>query len=358
VLYCKTPFTQISDERLEFKGVFPDIVQDCLKLPKELRPLLSEHITKCIEYNVPEGKQNRGISVVASYRLLASPDQLTQENIRLACVLGWTVEFLQAFFLVADDMMDASEMRRGKPCWYKQPHVGLSAINDGILLEACIHSILRTHFRDKSYYMDLVELMLEIIRKTSWGQSLDMMTAETFKQKQGSSDCLDHFTMDRYKAIVKYKTSYYSFYLPVALAMRMAGVTDEKCYSMAERILLDMGLFFQIQDDYLDCYGDPKETGKLGTDIQDAKCSWLIAVALQRAHGNKSDIAARYGSVKPEDVDWVKQFYNKQGLKKVYAKFEEESYGDLQESIQQLGTHNIPQQVFHNYLSRLYKREK
>ena len=65
--------------------------------------------------------------------------------------------------------------------------------------------------------------------------------------------------------------------------MQISGVTDDEAYKAAERILIPMGEYFQIQDDFLDCYADPEVLGKVGTDILDNKCSWVINTALQHA---------------------------------------------------------------------------
>ena len=74
-------------------------------------------------------------------------------------------------------------------------------------------------------------------------------------------DCPSEHSHFRHHLIVVYKTAFYSFYLPVALAMRMAGVKDEAAYKQALDILIPLGEYFQIQDDYLDCYGTPEQIG-------------------------------------------------------------------------------------------------
>ncbi|KAK3551257.1 hypothetical protein QTP70_013970 [Hemibagrus guttatus] len=241
-------------------------------------PVLADALSRLkevLQYNATGGKRNRGLSVIGSLRELIPPIKLSPEEVERALLVGWCIELLQAFFLVADDIMDASVTRRGQPCWYKKEGIGLDAINDAFLLEGSIYRLLRRHCRGQPYYVHLLELFTETSFQTELGQALDLMTAPPNKID------LHRFTMDRYKAIVKYKTAFYSFYLPVAAAMYMAGIDSEVEHNNAKHILLEMGEFFQIQDDYLDCYGDPAVTGKIGTDIQDNKCSWLVVTALR-----------------------------------------------------------------------------
>lgn len=116
-----------------------------------------------------------------------------------------------------DDIMDNSTVRRGRPCWYLVQNLGTKAINDGFLLTECLFQILRKNFISQPYYHTIVELFHDIILKTHLGQHLDTHTA------MEKPEDLNKFTMARYNYIVNYKTSYYSFVFPIALALHMVS---------------------------------------------------------------------------------------------------------------------------------------
>merc|ERR1719316_1948718 len=106
---------------------------------------------------------NRGLAAMACRATLAEArgKKLTDRERCQSAALGWCIEFLQAFFLVADDIMDASITRRGQPCWYRRDEVQLIAINDAFILETCVYKILKRYFGDESYYNQLLDLMIE-----------------------------------------------------------------------------------------------------------------------------------------------------------------------------------------------------
>ncbi|KAL0600833.1 Farnesyl pyrophosphate synthase [Plecturocebus cupreus] len=213
---------------------------------------------------------------------------------------------LQQPSLWADDIMDSFLTCQGQMCWYQKPDVGLEAINDAILLEACIYPLLKLYCQEQPYYLNLIELFLQSSYQTEIWQILDLITAP-----QGNVD-LGRFTEKRYKSIVKDKTAFYSFYLPVAVAMYMAGIDGKKEHANAKKILLEMREFFQIQNDYLDLFGNPSVTGKVGTDIQDNKCSWLI-------------LKENYGQKEAKKVALVKALYEELDLPAMFLQHAEDS---------------------------------
>lgn len=342
-----------AQEKQNFLQCFPEIIKvltDNVEHPEIEEAIV--RLKQVLQYNVIGGKHQRGLMVLVALRALTEPRKLDAASVRRALVVGWCVELLQSFFLVMDDIMDSSTTRRGQLCWYRKPGIGLDAINDGLLIEACVFRLLKHYCREQPYYLNLVELFLQSTYQTEIGQTLDLIAGP-----QGKVD-LSRFTEKRYKTIVKYKTSFYTAYLPVAAAMYMVGIDGEKEHATAKKILMEIGEFFQIQDDYLDLFGDPNVTGKIGTDIQDNKCSWLVVQCLQRASPEQRQILQEnYGQKEAEKVARVKALYEELGLPSVYAQLQEDSYSHIRALIGELAP-PLPPAIFLELAHRCYKRRK
>lgn len=293
------------------------------------------------------------MSVPDSVSLLLSRP-LTEEEYFQAATLGWMVELLQAFFLVSDDIMDSSITRRGKPCWYRQEGVGMVAINDAFMLESAIYTLLKKHFRSHPCYVDMLELFHETTLQTELGQLCDLLTAPEDVVN------LDNFSLEKYSFIVIYKTAYYSFYLPVVLALQMLNIATPKNLKQAEDILIPMGEYFQVQDDYLDNFGLPEHIGKIGTDIMDNKCSWLVNQALKIATPEQRKILEdHYGKKDSAHEAEVKKLYNDLQLEKLYQAYEEKSVEDLKTKVSKIDeSEGLKKEIFDAFLSKIYKRSK
>lgn len=309
-----------------------------------------------LEYNTPLGKLNRGLSVVDTYCILngTTATELDDEKYNKVALLGWCIELLQAYFLVADDMMDQSKTRRGQPCWYLRDGVGNIAINDSFMLEGAIYVLLKKHFRQDLYYVDLLDLFHEVTFQTELGQLLDLVTAD-----EEHVD-LSKFSLDKHSFIVIFKTAYYSFYLPVALLMYMTGISSEEDLKQVRDILIPLGEYFQIQDDYLDCFGTPEQIGKIGTDIKDNKCSWVVNQALLKATPEQRQLLDdNYGRKDDESEAKCKKLFSDMGIDKTYEAYEEEIVSKLRKQIEQVDeSRGLKKEVLTAFLEKVYKRSK
>ncbi|KAI1335205.1 terpenoid synthase [Xylariaceae sp. FL0016] len=339
----------------EFESVFPKLEEDLLAWAKQynLPQSQMEWYKKSLEVNAMGGKCNRGMSVPDSVSLLLNRP-LNQDEYFQAAALGWMIELLQAFFLVSDDIMDGSITRRGKPCWYRQEGVGMTAINDAFMLEAAIYTLLKKHFKTHPAYVDMIELFHEVTLQTELGQLCDLLTAPEEVVN------LDNFSLEKYTFIVIYKTAYYSFYLPVALALHMLNVATPKNLKQSEDILIAMGEYFQVQDDYLDNFGLPEHIGKIGTDIMDNKCSWLVNQALKLATPEQRKILEdHYGRKDKKHEAEIKKLYNEMNLEQVYIDYEEKRVGEIREMISKIDEGDgLKKSVFEAFLAKIYKRSK
>lgn len=84
--------------------------------------------------------------------------------------------------------------------------------------------------------------------------------------------------------------------------MILADIDEMPCISP---VLTEIGLYFQMQDDFIDCFGDPEVTGKIGSDIQEGKCTWLLVQLLDES----SNLETVLNDYKEMKADHFKEKY-------------------------------------------------
>ena len=100
--------------------------------------------------------------------------------------------------------------------------------------------------------------------------------------------------------------------------------------------MLILGEFFQVQDDYLDFYGNPETTGKIGTDIEEGKCTWLALKFLEKASAEQKEIFEKnIGNPKARNI--IAELYKEAKLGEEFSAYQSEfkvNYYDAIEKVE------------------------
>eukprot|EP01083_Nonionella_stella_P055004 145186_1 len=308
------------------------------------------------------GKLLRGLLHILSFKLLRESKQkrnFCENDAHNALIMCLIIEALQSYFLVMDDIMDQSLTRRGVPCWYKHANVALKAVNDGPVIESLIFWLIHHRLVADQCIVDRLDrLIRKTIIQTQFGQMIDLELTSDAK------DLKTMYTLKRYETIAKFKTSYYTFYCPYAAALYLAGYNDDAneqellLFYICEQLSLRLGINFQIVDDYLDVYGDYKVMGKIGTDIEDFKCSWLLVQAIRLCNDKQYQILHdNYGGNDDKSIQRIKDLYNQLDLSKVYHEWEQKAHSDAMCLVESVGD-ALPKHMFTVIMKKLYKRNK
>ncbi|PWA98125.1 chrysanthemyl diphosphate synthase [Artemisia annua] len=127
---------------------------------------------------------------------------------------------------------------------------------------------------------------------------------------------------------------------------------------LAKDVLIEIGIYYQVQNDYLDIFGEPNVFGKTGTDIEECKCSWLIVKAMELANEEQKKILnENYGMKDPEKVAKVKELYHTLNLEGAYEDYESNIYAELIKSIEALPSKAV-QAVLKSCPGKIYKGHK
>lgn len=213
-------------------------------------------------------------------------------NAKEAYDAALAVEVFHNFTLIHDDIMDSAPIRRGKETVHKKWD-----LNTGILSGDAMMIVALQCF--ESYEPIIFKKLVQLFNKTGLevceGQQLDI-----------DFETRNDVTIDGYIKMITYKTS-----VLVAAAMKMGAIianATEKDTVSIYNFGLNLGIAFQLQDDYLDTFGDSATFGKqIGGDIIANKKTFLYLKCLQIANENdKNKLLSLYNS-KQESTEKVQE---------------------------------------------------
>ena len=212
------------------------------------------------------------------------------------------VEVFHNFSLIHDDIMDDAPLRRGNETVHEKWN-----INTGILSGDAMLILAYQYFEEyePKVFRELAKLFSKTALEVCEGQQYDV-----------DFETRDDVTIAEYLKMIEYKTA-----VLVGAAMKMGAIvaeTSEENKNLIYDFGLNLGLAFQLQDDYLDAFGDPETFGKqVGGDIIENKKTYLYLKAFEFAAPSDKQQLTQLFSIHLEDnfekINTVKNIFNTSG---------------------------------------------
>ncbi|MBO5233595.1 MAG: polyprenyl synthetase family protein [Prevotella sp.] len=257
------------------------------------------------------------------------------------------LETFHNFTLLHDDVMDNADVRRGKPTVHKKWNENTAILSgDNMLVLAFKWMQQCPSDKMPAVLGTFTDTAIEIDE----GQQLDI----DFEER-------DDVREEEYIEMIRLKTS-----VLLACAVKIGAIMADAPKEDAENIYKfgeAIGLSFQLQDDYLDVYGNPEVFGKaIGGDITSNKKTYMLINALNKAEGaEKKELEQWIGAKdfdRDEKVKAVTRIYNSLGIDKMAKAKMEQYYNDAIAFLDKINVPESRKQALRDYADSMMKREK
>ncbi|MEP2237621.1 MAG: polyprenyl synthetase family protein [Maribacter sp.] len=250
---------------------------DSKKITKEPRNLY-EPITYILGLG---GKRLRPVLVLMTAEIFKS-------DFKNALDAALAIEVFHNFSLVHDDIMDDAPVRRGQTTVHEKWDVNTGILSgDAMLIMA--YQLFENY--EPNVFRDLAKLFSKTALEVCEGQQYDV-----------DFETRDDVMLPEYLKMIEYKTA-----VLVAAALKMGAIVAGAPEAAQEQMYnfgLNLGIAFQLQDDYLDVFGDPETFGKqVGGDIIENKKTYLYLKALNSGSEVMTKELEHLYSIQPKEAD-------------------------------------------------------
>ncbi|MEL9914682.1 MAG: polyprenyl synthetase family protein [Thermoplasmatales archaeon] len=257
-------------------------------------------IRKLREFTLRGGKRIRPAFMLMGYWLNGEID----DRIINAAI---SLELMQSYLLIHDDIIDHSDVRRGGPSFHRMFNFS-DSINEGLaivcadLSDAYSHEILLDSQFPQDRLNAAMKIMAVTVEMTGIGQLMDITLSLS-----------DNVSVEDVIDVHKYKTAQYTINGPIKMGATLAGYED---VGRLDDYGIPLGIAFQIQDDILGMFGDEQQIGKsILSDFLEGKKTHLILYTYQLADSQDADfVRQRLGkSISIDEFNTVREIIKKSG---------------------------------------------